>query len=815
VVMKKAYGEHYSGIAIGITMLGLLLACGESAATTITVNASGGADYTRIQDAINGSNNGDTIQVYSGTYYENLNVSKQLILQGIDNGGGKPVVDAGGIGSAITLRAGSSTIEGFIAVNASTSQGDSGINVPSRYNIIRNNNLSYNSNGIYLSYENNTLIGNNASYNNQDGIALVPASRNNTLRGNIADNNNRDGIHLEDTYNNTLIGNNASINNGSGIYLIFDSNNILIDNKAFNNRYGIFLIASTNDTLIKNIMKENKYNFGLEADVQSDFLNNQIDSTNLVNDKPIYYIKDVNNVVYDSSTNAGTFYCLSCVNVTIKDLNLNANSYGIFLWNTSYSRIQNITASDNEQGIFLSNSSNNSLKNNILNDNTYNFGISEYYDELTYNNQIDITNSVDGKPIYYMNYASDSIFDSSVIAGTFYCISCVNVTIKDLNLNANRYGIFLWNTSYSKIQNITVSKNLHGIFLINSINNTLESNDLSNNYYGIDLVNSSNNTVNNNNVSSNSIGIQPSYSNSTTLRYNNVSNNTIGIELGWFSYRSLLIGNNVSFNEKGIFLIISGNNSIYDNYFNNFVNYDLITSFWYGNIFFNYENSWNITKTAGTNILGDKYLGGNFWANPAGAGLSQTCPDADKDGICDAQYTLDSNNIDYLPLSSGTVIVAPTDTAPAIESITAVNISYASADIIFILDQSDAITIVSYGTTESLGEFSSWNNNTDLSRRIVLSNLNESTKYYYSIYAYNGSNQSCFSNSTIQSFTTKSPSPTILSYYRGLGNDPNVVETTDLLKAADDWSNNIAPSGFASPITTQQLLSLADEWSRS
>jgi hypothetical protein len=59
-------------------------------------------------------------------------------------------------------------------------------------------------------------------------------------------------------------------------------------------------------------------------------------------------------------------------------------------------------------------------------------------------------------------------------------------------------------------------------------------------------------------------------------------------------------------------------------------------------------------------------------------------------------------------------------------------------------------------------------------------------------------------------------SPTdILSYYRSLGSNPNIVETTDLLKAADDWSNNIVPPGFTSPITTQQLLVLADEWSRS
>jgi hypothetical protein len=55
----------------------------------------------------------------------------------------------------------------------------------------------------------------------------------------------------------------------------------------------------------------------------------------------------------------------------------------------------------------------------------------------------------------------------------------------------------------------------------------------------------------------------------------------------------------------------------------------------------------------------------------------------------------------------------------------------------------------------------------------------------------------------------------ILAYYRSLGNNPKVVETTDLLKAADDWSNNVTPPGFASPITTQQLLALADEWSKS
>lgn len=55
----------------------------------------------------------------------------------------------------------------------------------------------------------------------------------------------------------------------------------------------------------------------------------------------------------------------------------------------------------------------------------------------------------------------------------------------------------------------------------------------------------------------------------------------------------------------------------------------------------------------------------------------------------------------------------------------------------------------------------------------------------------------------------------MLSYYRGLGVDANKVETSDLLKAADDWRNNIIPQGFSVPIATGQLLTLADEWRNS
>jgi formate-dependent nitrite reductase cytochrome c552 subunit len=55
----------------------------------------------------------------------------------------------------------------------------------------------------------------------------------------------------------------------------------------------------------------------------------------------------------------------------------------------------------------------------------------------------------------------------------------------------------------------------------------------------------------------------------------------------------------------------------------------------------------------------------------------------------------------------------------------------------------------------------------------------------------------------------------IKAFYRRLGSDTNIVETTDVLTAAEDWRNNKAPAGFEQAITTQEFLSLIDEWMRN
>ena len=547
-----------------------------------------GCAFSSIQTAINASSNGDTIQVQSGTYHENVNVTKQLTLRGFGN----PVVDAGRSGNAITLSADGIRLEGF-----NVTGGIYGIYLysSSNNNITGNNAFNNNGYGIFLYYSsnNNTLIGNNA-FNNNGGIFLDQSSRN-MLSGNNVSNNYDIGIYLSSySDNNTLIGNNVSStiptywSEGHGVSL-WGSNNTLIGNDVSNNPYGIFLSSSGKNTLKKNIMNENRYNFGLweSSDLVFD---NKIDATNLVDGKPVYYLKGAKDIVYDFYTNTGTIYCISCVNVTIKNLDLKNNGFGIFFWNTTNSKIQNVSASNNWHGISLYYSNKNELIRNYV---------------------------------------------SSNCEGHAY---------------EQDYGIFLSSSSNNTLSSNNVLNNCYGISLESSSdNNTLINNNANSNHGmnagGIGLDYSSNNTLSGNNVSDNDHGIGLYYSNKNKLQNNNISNNLfIGINLG--GNNSILTGNNISNNGyyygSGIFLSSFNNNLIYNNIFNNTNNINFYESM---------INTWNITKQSGTNIVGAHYLGGNFWAYPNGTGFSQTCIDGNRDGFCDTNYSIDSGNVDYLPLT--------------------------------------------------------------------------------------------------------------------------------------------------------------------
>ena len=112
------------------------------------------------------------------------------------------------------------------------------------------------------------------------------------------------------------------------------------------------------------------------------------------------------------------------------------------------------------------------------------------------------------------------------------------------------------------------------------------------------------------------------------------------------SYNNSISGNTVSNGNVGISLIFDSDNNLIDNnYFDNTNNaYDQ------GN------NTWNITKTPGTNIVGGPWLGGNYWSDYMGEDL-----DGDRLGDTLLPYNCSGkllygvgdgipNGGDYLPL---------------------------------------------------------------------------------------------------------------------------------------------------------------------
>ena len=134
-----------------------------------------------IQSVIDAANPGQIIEVQNGTFHERVNMTKELTLKGM----GKPVIDAGGKGSAVTISANGSTLMGFSITGSGSDAKDAGIRVISHGNIIKNNTVIKNGNyGIILYYADKNAVFLNTVTGNKNGGILLIHSNNNQIWGN-------------------------------------------------------------------------------------------------------------------------------------------------------------------------------------------------------------------------------------------------------------------------------------------------------------------------------------------------------------------------------------------------------------------------------------------------------------------------------------------------------------------------------------------------------------------------------------------------------------------------------------------------------
>jgi len=220
-------------------------------------------DYATIQEAINAACPGDTIEVHSGVYRENLMINKRLSLRGIDSGAGIPVIDPGtGVGG-IALQSNGILLENFIITNAGVG---SALDVSSSCNIIKNNTISNNSmDGIKFSFDaaRNIVFRNNITHNGFSGVVVAESANDNSIVKNNISYNGFSGIDLKGSASeNLLMLNGIRYNGFNGILLMDDtSDNNIVSNIIYNNTFGGIDIKenASRNMIIENMIINNTF----------------------------------------------------------------------------------------------------------------------------------------------------------------------------------------------------------------------------------------------------------------------------------------------------------------------------------------------------------------------------------------------------------------------------------------------------------------------------------------------------------------------------------------------------------------------------
>jgi len=409
--------------------------------------------------------------------------------------------------------------------------------------------------------------------------------------------------------------------------------NVTLENiKISKFQYGVLLNSTQDCEILRSTIWENWCGIWIQSSIGAIANFNNVSS----NDWYGISLYSVGNCGFSGNTICFNYFGINAWFSSASDFisnNFSANSIGINLLASGSNWLINNIVNSNDQGISLYECERNTLSGNAVSNNRFNFGIegADYSHFATHN--IDTTNTVNGKPIYYMKDVSDAVLDADTNAGTIYLINCKNVTVKNLLLTNNAYGVFSLNMTQSKIENVSAINNRYGIYIKDSGDNIFSQNLIAENNYGFKLNNSNFNNIVMNNISSNDgWGICLENSLSNNMLRNLISKNMgDGIFL-LRSNKTTIVGNTIAENGEwlieffGINIQNSENNTIYHN---NFIN--------------NIEQAG--TTSSNNNMWDNGYpSGGNYWSD-------HTNKDMDNDGIAEDDYIIDSFNVDANPLA--------------------------------------------------------------------------------------------------------------------------------------------------------------------
>jgi len=281
--------------------------------------------------------------------------------------------------------------------------------------------------------------------------------------------------------------------------------------------------------------------------------------------------------------------------------------------------ISGFTVRNFVKGITLSRSIGLHLRDNAMVNNTYDFG-----DYTLQAHDIDTSNTVDGKPIYF--WANQQGRQVPVDAGFVDLVHCVNITVNHLNLTNNIQGLVLKDTNNSLVENTCITHNWDGLYLESQ---------------------SSNNTIVNNNISDNNakygVGIYVSTSSGNIIRNNSILDNAYGLFLDSTVYDIVIgqksSGNTVTGN------VVSGNTVANDSLVGVYSNQAEDNVFYENNFVNNTQQVYSLNSTNEW----DEGNEGNYWSD-----FQTKYPNATEigsSGVWNTPYVIDTSDIDNYPLT--------------------------------------------------------------------------------------------------------------------------------------------------------------------
>jgi parallel beta-helix repeat protein len=471
--------------------------------------------YRYIWQGIENATTGDTVYVFNGTYFENVVIDKAISVIGEKRDA--TIVNGSDTGSAFHLTAnnvflGHFTIENYDAI---------GILIASKYNQILDcicvrMGWIY---GIWVTDSNNKIT-NCTCLNSYIGIYVCSDS--NQITNCTCSFNRVAGIQIDTGCKyNQVIHSTCTQNKAYGLYLYQHANYNQIEGCTLTNNLvmGLQIERSCSNTFRNNSIANNTYNFAVSSYSVIAEYTQDIDPSNTINGKPIYYLVAQEDITLDGSIlDIGYVALVSCRSVTVRNIQVERNMIGILVVNTSDSSIIDSSFTDNQaNGVLLLYSSGNYLTGCTC---SYNPGQGILASMSSTNNLVSgCTCSYNKNDGIYMSDGGNHVLSTTCMDNEFIGIHIVGspCLIQDCTSSGNhQYGLNIYNAPSAQITNCVVRNNRgSGISLSTSPDSTITSCDCTGNLNkGIEISDSSNCVIEDCNCSGNQVR---------------------GIEISWFS----------------------------------------------------------------------------------------------------------------------------------------------------------------------------------------------------------------------------------------------------------------------------------------